>query len=643
MEYQAYDSDKNKLNLNICNATDIEVIYAMKKDASIDMSSLSSFKDLDIDLLNIKDRFFTDICMPFSNYDNDVVLIDRIVDFYQNYSLCDNDCIYNEIDLELMVISCNCSVKSNLSIDEPILKLEQLKDIEKSMAFEIIKCYNLVFSWKNKMHNIGFWILSIFVVSHIPLFFIYFIKGIKPIEKYIINEMEKNGYINKNNYNFSNEENNEGSKEIKRTSTKKISRKSTSKINALKIKRNINKDKRYNISKEEKKLDPPQKKKKEQKSKGIMVKDKNKIMTSNESKEVALNSSSINKINSSERGVIDNLNIKGKSAVNQNIKNKFNNKKITSKERSKKKSKTEEAKKEKKNLSFIPTQGANEQKSKKEKNVHIENEKSNIINLNLININLNTRNNNRETLPNSDFILNIYTFEEAIQYDLRSICKIFYIYLLTKQSLFHAFLYKSPIVLFPLRFTLLIFIISSDLALNSIFYFDDKISEKYRYAKNLFLFALSNNITVVLLSTFIGFVFLTLFTKLSNSTNVLRDVFKKEEEKMKANKKYRVTDERKKEIMKEIEKILKIYKIKVFVFMFIEFMLMLFFWYYVTVFCHVYSSTQKSWLIDSFLTMLSRIIIDFLLCLAFAKLYRMAVEANVHALYKLSLFFYSFC
>ena len=179
--------------------------------------------------------------------------------------------------------------------------------------------------------------------------------------------------------------------------------------------------------------------------------------------------------------------------------------------------------------------------------------------------------------------------------------------------------------------------------MNSIFYFDDKISEKYRYAKNLFLFALSNNLTVVLLSTFIGFVFLTFFTKLINSTNVLREVFKKEEEKMKANKKYKVTDERKKEIIKEIEKILKKHKTKVFVFMFIEFMLMLFFWYYVTVFCHVYSSTQKSWLIDSLLTMLSRIIINFLLCLGFAKLYRMAVEANVQALYKLSLFFYSFC
>ena len=144
------------------------------------------------------------------------MMFDRIIDFYQNYSLCDNDCMYNEIDLELMVISCNCSVKTNISVDDPILKLEQLKDIEKSMPFEIVKCYNLFFSLKNKMNNIGFWILSIFVATHIPLFLIYLIKGIKPIKKYIFDEMKKNGYIKENEYNISNEGNNADSKKRKR-------------------------------------------------------------------------------------------------------------------------------------------------------------------------------------------------------------------------------------------------------------------------------------------------------------------------------------------------------------------------------------------------------------------------------------------
>ena len=78
---------------------------------------------------------------------------------------------------------------------------------------------------------------------------------------------------------------------------------------------------------------------------------------------------------------------------------------------------------------------------------------------------------------------------------------------------------------------------------------DDKISEKYYYAQNFFLFAFSNNITVILLSTFTGFLFMTLFTNLSNSTNEMRNIFREEEEKLTKNKKYNVSDKRKKEII----------------------------------------------------------------------------------------------
>ena len=69
---------------------------------------------------------------------------------------------------------------------------------------------------------------------------------------------------------------------------------------------------------------------------------------------------------------------------------------------------------------------------------------------------------------------------------------------------------------------------------------------------------------------------------------------------------------------------------------------MLFFWYYVTAFCHVYQSTQISWLLDSFLSILSRLVIESLLSLAFAKLYRMAIEAKTESLYNFVIFFYCF-
>ena len=258
------------------------------------------------------------------------------------------------------------------------------------------------------------------------------------------------------------------------------------------------------------------------------------------------------------------------------------------------------------------------------------------IELNLINKYLTNR--NSYSISMSNYILNAYEFKEAIQNDYRTICRIFYIYLLTKQIFFHAFFYRSPLVLFPLRFSLMIFIISSDLALNALLYFDDKISEKYKYAKSLFLFAFNNNLLVILLSTFIGFIFLTFFIKLINSTNSIREIFRKEEQKLKNDKKYAVTKKRIIEIKQNIENVLKNYKIKVLIFFIIEIILMLFFAYYVTAFCHVYSSTQKSWLWDSFLSMLSRITIDAFFSLIFAKLYRMAVESKIHTLYKISLF-----
>ena len=290
-----------------------------------------------------------------------------------------------------------------------------------------------------------------------------------------------------------------------------------------------------------------------------------------------------------------------------------------------------------KNIDFLPTQGL--EKNKVNKNQITEKENINL-DFNLIHINLN---NIEEYTPNnSNYILNNYTYEEAIKYDLRSTCLIFYIFLLSKQAIFHAFLYRSPLEKFPLRFCLLIFIISSDLALNAIFYLDDKISKKYKYVKNLFLFTFNNNLTIILLSTLIGFIFMTLFTNLSNSIHKIRDVFINEEIKIKNNKKYIVTEERKKEIFNEIQKILKKHKIKIIFLICLEILIMLFFWYYVTAFCHVYSSTQLSWLLDSFLSILSRLVIELIISLGFAKLYRVAIESNIYCIYKIVLFFYCF-
>ena len=61
-----------------------------------------------------------------------------------------------------------------------------------------------------------------------------------------------------------------------------------------------------------------------------------------------------------------------------------------------------------------------------------------------------------------------------------------------------------------------------------------------------------------------------------------------------------------------------------------------------TAFCHVYSSTQTSWLLDSFLSILSRLIIEFIFAFLYGKLYQMSIASNFKTLYKIVMFLYDF-
>ena len=485
-----------------------------------------------------KNKDVNNICYPYSDDSkNDIVLEDRIKDIYQNYSFCDEGCTYNEINTTYMIISCDCKVKTNISINESSINLVKFDENNIDSNFGLIKCYNLVFSLNGKMKNIGFWILSIFFIIYIIFFIKYIINGIKPVKDYIFNEMTKFGYIDSN----------------KDKKPKKLIENNT------KIKN--------------KKTNNPSKKRKKGKNGNVYKKKKGKIIKDN--------SSLINQINISNNFIINQNN-----SQNKIIKN---------------------------------------------------------LELNLISINLNDLSQKDNIPKESNITLYNYTMEEAFKYDRRNVLIIFFIYLLSKQAFFHAFFYHSPLVLFPLRFCLLIFIISTDLALNAFFYFNDNISRKYKNTKNLFLFTLSNNYTVILLSTLVGFILLTLFTNLSNTTKDIRDVFKNEEKKIRKQKNYKVKIQRKIEIKNEIENILNKYKCKLLFLFFMEIILMIFFWYYTVVFCHVFPGTQISWLIDSILSMLSRIIIDAIMCLLFSKLYRIGVESNYSCIYKAALFFYGFC
>ena len=198
VEYQVYDEQKRQLDLSFCNNTNLKIFYGIKNNSDLDMSVLNSFKDSGVNVFNLSDEFFNDVCYPYSEGGTDLILEDRVKEIYQNFTLCEEGCSYDSIDIYYMLISCQCNVKENMTTIVTEIQEEAAEKIT-SLNFEIIKCYNLVFSFNGKMKNIGFWILSIFFVVYILSMIIYFYNGIKPVKDYVFNEMVKFGYMEINN------------------------------------------------------------------------------------------------------------------------------------------------------------------------------------------------------------------------------------------------------------------------------------------------------------------------------------------------------------------------------------------------------------------------------------------------------------
>ena len=127
----------------------------------------------------------------------------------------------------------------------------------------------------------------------------------------------------------------------------------------------------------------------------------------------------------------------------------------------------------------------------------------------------------------------------------------------------------------------------------------------------------------------------------TNIADKIPEIFHKEEEKLKNDKNYKVSEERKKEILKTIEEILKKQNKKNYGFFIFELILMLMYWYYITAFCHVFSNSQDSWVFNTVFSILLRFIVNCLVSFLFSIFYKISIEKKSKGLYKCSMFIYN--
>ena len=604
IEYQVFD-DKNKmLNLSLCENSTVKVYYTIKNDTQDIIDLISTFKDKDIDILNINDTFYHDVCLPYSDSKKDLTLKDRIQQFYKNYQFCEKNCELEEILSEENMISCNCTIKEESNMTELNFDSSESTINIENQNFKIIECYNAFSALKNNLNNVGFWAFLFLMILNIALLILYCYAQ-KSFKLYLSQILRKYGYIG---------ENDEGHA-FCHNYIKKLDRL----IDKLK-----------------------QEKSKFFQKKGFAPPKKNKSAQKPIKKGKILNTTLV-KTKNSRNILLPKKQSKGnKKELETEIKqlkfrmNKTKKKlEMNSNKMSIYKSSKDILVEDKKDKNILKNRIDSDQNytSKKE---------TNNFNLNLININVNKLN-QKEYIPNnSRHVLNIYNFKEAIKYDKRSLCIIYYIFLISKQVILHALFYNSPLEPLAIRLSLLKLILGCDLALNAIFYTDDKVSERYNSSSSIEEFTFTNNLTVILLSTLIGHIIFLFLGFLNNSTNEIRKLFRIEEERIKNNKNYSVSVLRKKEIICEIKNILKEYKIKIIFFYIIEFSLMIFFWYYVTIFCYIYQKTQLSWLLDCLITIIIRIFIDTFINFILSLLYKSSISFNINCLFKTIIFLYCF-
>ena len=90
VEYKIYNQNGDNIELSSCKALTIPIECKISENSLVNKQKISNFQHLGVDIFNINDDFFNDICFPFSDDSSasDVILTDRVSDIFLNYSLC---------------------------------------------------------------------------------------------------------------------------------------------------------------------------------------------------------------------------------------------------------------------------------------------------------------------------------------------------------------------------------------------------------------------------------------------------------------------------------------------------------------------------------------------------------------------------
>ena len=173
-----------ELDLSICSSNYINIYHPISQ-YNIDLNKLNYVYKKGYNPFDMKNILYNDFCESFYDERNrDVLLIDRQIDFFFNYTLCQDGCLFEYFDNQSL-IKCRCNLKktslvqnqANNIIKESFLtyKNKNYDSFQKNNNGnnKFLECINNIFnlpSLENNIFQIFFLFLTIVIIICYVLF-----------------------------------------------------------------------------------------------------------------------------------------------------------------------------------------------------------------------------------------------------------------------------------------------------------------------------------------------------------------------------------------------------------------------------------------------------------------------------------------
>ena len=554
VSYDYYNpSTGEKLNsTEICSGATIQVKVPLNTTANdIDMALYQKYKNVSVNIYDRKSAYYTSRCVTFVNSTSsgDVTIGTRRSQAPNVSIACSTGCEFLGIDLQ-NYITCNCVPSNETQVQ--VSKSDAFTDTISASNLDVVMCTNQAFDPTIITSNPGFWCNGSFLVSTVLLISLVNLLNIGALTKHL------SVFIKSDALFFKSTPSNNNPIE---TVENKIPQENN----------DVNLDNVFTIQKNQvsdtlgtPKPNPP----KEYPFEVGNPKDGQSVKIEEYSK---LNNENI--IDENNLKIINNENL-------EELKNS--------------------------NELVILNQGSNEPKNKLEN--QSQNRVENTNNFEKIKIKINSTivsNQEIKELPLNSYTYKDYdnmTYDEIVIMDTRDFFRFYFDRLMERHIFFTAFVLKTFIVPQALRITSFFLGVSFSFALNAIFYSDSYIQQRTQsYApseQNNFSFVIQNQLAKSIWSVLIGEIPIALLNLLLIVPKEWYDCYNGS-----------LIGQDIKEVKKGQEELYTKMRWRHLAFLTFSFILHMFSWYYVTVFCGVYIKSSVSWVCGGILSMMINIVI----------------------------------